>query len=205
MLTGFAIAASAVGAGHIVSEFRPPNWSRFLLKPLVLMLLMSAVVIYSGPLLLLAALFFCWLGDIALMMPSRSNRWFLAGLTSFLIGHLFYVALLFDGVMQASMLAWFCCSVIAVVAGAFIARASQTLWPAVSLYILTISLMLLAAVGSVQAQAANMLLAIGAILFAISDFLLGFNRFVRPLRASQFWVLSTYYAAQIAIVIAILG
>ena len=44
------------------------------------------------------------------------------------------------------------------------------------------------------------LVAVGACFFMVSDSLLATHRFVQALPMSQFWVLSTYYAAQVLIV-----
>ena len=46
---------------------------------------------------------------------------------------------------------------------------------------------------------AKYLTAIGAVLFVISDCLIVYNLFVQPLRAQQFLIMSTYYAAQFLI------
>jgi alkylglycerol monooxygenase len=37
-------------------------------------------------------------------------------------------------------------------------------------------------------------------LFMVSDTVLAINRFAQPLPMAQFWVLATYYAAQVLIV-----
>ena len=42
--------------------------------------------------------------------------------------------------------------------------------------------------------------AAGAVFFMLSDTLLAINRFAQPLPMAQFWVLATYYAAQVLIV-----
>jgi len=46
--------------------------------------------------------------------------------------------------------------------------------------------------------------AVGAVFFMLSDSLLAINRFVTPLPLSGLWVLSTYYTAQILIVLHVL-
>jgi uncharacterized membrane protein YhhN len=46
--------------------------------------------------------------------------------------------------------------------------------------------------------------ALGAGFFMLSDTLLAINRFVSPLPMSQVWVLSTYYVAQVLIVVGML-
>ena len=42
-------------------------------------------------------------------------------------------------------------------------------------------------------------LAIGAVFFMLSDSLLAINRFAMPFAGAQFWVLTTYYVAQLLI------
>ena len=44
------------------------------------------------------------------------------------------------------------------------------------------------------------MVAAGALCFMLSDALLATNRFVQPLPLAQFWVLATYYVAQLLIV-----
>jgi alkylglycerol monooxygenase len=41
--------------------------------------------------------------------------------------------------------------------------------------------------------------AVGAVFFMLSDSLLAINKFALPLPMAQFWVLSSYYIAQILI------
>src|SRR3954454_15269689 len=53
---------------------------------------------------------------------------------------------------------------------------------------------------TVLRDAASLAVGIGAVLFMLSDGLLAINRFAQPLPMAQFWVLATYYAAQILIV-----
>jgi uncharacterized membrane protein YhhN len=40
---------------------------------------------------LLGALLACWIGDVALMLVGLNPNWFLVGLVSFLVGHIFYI------------------------------------------------------------------------------------------------------------------
>ena len=44
---------------------------------------------------------------------------------------------------------------------------------------------------------------IGVILFALSDYLLAYNRFIKKFSNSQFFILSTYYIAQLLIAFSI--
>ncbi|OZA53425.1 MAG: hypothetical protein B7X79_19085 [Acidovorax sp. 17-64-282] len=72
----------------------------------------------------------------------------------------------------------------------------------VAAYVLVIALMAAQALrrARVLGTSAARMVAVGACLFMVSDSLLATSRFVQALPMSQFWVLSTYYAAQVLIV-----
>jgi uncharacterized membrane protein YhhN len=76
----------------------------------------------------------------------------------------------------------------------------------VAVYVLVISLMAAQAIGraaAMQGEAnkrAAWGVALGALLFMLSDSLLAINRFVTPLPLAELWVLVSYYAAQFLIV-----
>ena len=136
-------------------------------------------------------------GDIALLRDSE--RRFMAGLGSFAIGHVAYVvAALAVGVSWPHAL--IALPFVAVLLGwRFLPetapgarRAGGTvLFLAVLGYAMIISAMVVTATatGSVVA-------AIGAMLFAISDWVLGYDRFVRPLRHSHLAVMVPYHVGQ---------
>ena len=65
-----------------------------------------------------------------------------------------------------------------------------------------IALMAAQAIGraTVQRDPAAIGVAVGACFFMLSDSLLAVNKFVLPLPFAAFWVLATYYTAQILIV-----
>ena len=72
----------------------------------------------------------------------------------------------------------------------------------VAAYVAVIALMAAQAIGraTVQRNAASRAVAVGACCFMLSDTLLATNKFVMPLPLASFWVLSSYYAAQVLIV-----
>ncbi len=129
---------------------------------------------------------------------------FIPGLLAFLLAHLFYIALLKQDV------AWLP-SRRALAATAGLGAAMYAfLWsqglPAelrapVAGYVTVIALMAAQALGraSVLRDPAATRVAIGACVFVLSDALLAFNRFVRPLPMAALWVLSSYYLAQMLI------
>lgn len=154
---------------------------------------------------LIAALGGSLAGDVFLMFPG----FFIPGLVSFLVAHLFYGALFKSGQ------AWFphrgaLAATLGIGVGMYAFLWAGGLPPAlrapVAAYVLVIALMAAQAIGraTVLRDTPSLLVAVGAGFFMLSDSLLATNRFVTPLPMAQFWVLATYYAAQALIVAGLL-
>lgn len=181
----------------------------WLFKPLTMVIALFLVAISAYPassrslfgsrnlMLLTAALAGSLAGDVFLMFEG----FFIPGLVSFLVAHLFYVALFKRGQ------AWFPHRGALAATLGFGAAMYAFLWagglpPAlrapVAAYVLVITVMAAQAIGraTVLRDAPSLLVAVGAGFFMLSDSLLATNRFVMPLPMAQVWVLSTYYAAQ---------
>ena len=152
--------------------------------------------------LLLAALLFSLGGDVFLMLP---GNYFIPGLASFLVAHLFYIALFRQGQ------GWFPSKRALVAVLAVGATMYGIVWGglgdpvlkiAVAAYVTVISLMAAQAIGRamVQGDAAARWVALGACIFMVSDSLIAINKFVTPVALSSLWILATYYCAQILIV-----
>jgi uncharacterized membrane protein YhhN len=149
--------------------------------------------------ILMAGLAFSLVGDCLLMLPGL----FIPGLVAFLIAHLFYIALFRQG------LPWFpdrraLVATLLVGAGMYaflFPGLNPVLRFAVAAYVVVIALMAAQAIGRavVLRDKAAIGVAIGAGFFMLSDALLATNRFAVPLPMAQFWVLATYYVAQILI------
>ncbi len=151
----------------------------------------------------IAALTFSLAGDVLLMFPG----YFIPGLVAFLLAHLCYLALFRQGVP------WFPSRRALLATLAIGAAVYALLWSglnpvlkiAVAAYVVAIALMAAQAVGraTVLREKPATLVAVGAAFFMLSDALLAFNRFVQPLQlaglAAPFWVLSSYYIAQLLI------
>jgi alkylglycerol monooxygenase len=173
-------------------------------KPLAMVLAIAFVMVRSGGVrwqgLLLAALVLCLAGDVFLMFPG----YFIPGLVSFLAAHVCYLLLFRQG------LRWFPSgrALAATLAAAVVMYAilfphlGPVLKVAVAAYAVVIALMAAQAIGraTVLCDAASVAVAIGSVLFMLSDALLAINRFAQPLPMAQFWILATYYAAQVLIV-----
>jgi alkylglycerol monooxygenase len=152
--------------------------------------------------LLLAALVFSLAGDVWLMLP---GNYFIPGLASFLVAHVFYIALLRQGQ------GWFpnrraLGTVAAVGAGMY-----AIVWPglgdpvlkmAVAAYVTVIACMAAQALGraSMVGDSASRWVAAGACVFMVSDSLIAINKFVAPVPLAPLWILATYYLAQMLIV-----
>jgi alkylglycerol monooxygenase len=149
---------------------------------------------------LVAALVLCLAGDVLLMLEGL----FIPGLVSFLAAHLCYLALFKQGQ------SWFpsgrALAATLVAAVAMYAFLFPSLGPvlkvAVAAYAVVIALMAAQAIGraTVLRDGASVAVAVGSVLFMLSDTLLAINRFAQPLPMAQFWVLATYYVAQVLIV-----
>ncbi|WP_332741972.1 lysoplasmalogenase family protein [Hydrogenophaga sp.] len=180
-----------------------------LFKPLTMLVAMAMVLGHArgtGGLqrdlgLLLGALALSLAGDAFLMFPG----YFIPGLVSFLLAHLAYIALFRRQVpwfpSQRALLTTLGIG-LAVYAFLWQGGLPAALRAPVAAYVLVIALMAAQAIGraTVQRSATAIGVAVGAAFFMLSDTLLAINRFVSPLPMSQVWVLSTYYAAQILIV-----
>lgn len=151
---------------------------------------------------LLAALVASLAGDVFLMLP---GNYFIPGLASFLVAHLFYIALFRQGVpwfssrralgltlgLGGAMYAW--------VWGGL---SDPVLRVAVAAYVSVIALMVAQAIGRARVlrDAGARAVGLGACVFMLSDSLIAINRFVQPLPLVSVGVLATYYTAQILIV-----
>lgn len=162
-----------------------------------------------------AGLVFSLAGDVFLMLPREQ---FIAGLVSFLLGHLAYVvgfnAVVFNAspppVNPASLVVALLVAVVAVqiyrrIAAGLSASGKGKLKGPVLVYTLVISLMVLSALLTLvrpdeEWQVVPALLAAaGALLFFLSDTFLAWNKFVAPLPYGRLRVIITYHLGQILI------
>ena len=140
-------------------------------------------------------------GDVFLMF----GGYFIAGLVSFLVAHLFYVALFKHGqrwfAHRGALVATLGIGA-AMYAFLWIGGLPTALRVPVAAYVLVIALVAAQAIGraTVLRDMPSLLVAAGAGFFMLSDSLLATHRFVQPLPMAQASVLATYYAAQILIV-----
>ena len=153
-------------------------------------------------LILLGALLASLVGDVLLM---QSDAYFIPGLVAFLVAHGFYIALFLQDSPRfpsgrallgtlgvgAAMLVWL-----------WGGLTDPSLKIAVPVYVGVIALMAAQAIGraTVLRDARAWGVAVGALVFMLSDALIAVNRFVLPLPLAPLWILSSYYLAQCLIV-----
>ncbi|HEX4909382.1 MAG TPA: lysoplasmalogenase [Permianibacter sp.] len=166
-----------------------------LLKPLPLLLLISAVVQapeFTGKTAVLLALAGGWLGDVALLF----RRGFLPGLLAFLLGHLAMAVALWQH--GAGLNPWLIGLVllVALLMQRALRPPGRVLNLAVLVYGAVLGVVAVLAIPLSFQQAGAWPLALAAGLFVLSDSLLGWNKFRRPLPTAQLWILGSYFAAQ---------
>jgi len=208
VLCAFAVAALVLG------EYLDNDRIRFTAKPLASLAFISVgvfalrhdPVIGEFELAILIGLVLGALGDIALM----SEHGFLAGLGSFLLGHLAYVAAVGTYLPPRT---WLAAAGPYALLPAIVGLAALTyLWPKlgklrvpVIFYVLVIITMVISAIALVRSDLLDIhrnrreLFAAGAVLFFISDLSVARDKFVANGFANRVWGLPVYYGAQLLI------
>jgi uncharacterized membrane protein YhhN len=211
LLTG---AGTLSLAGLIRFEFNG-QYRRAILAKGLASLGFLAVALVGGPrsavdYLVVAGLVACLAGDVLLSLPGQ--RGLLAGLTAFLVGHLFYLAAfagLESPIRLPPMVVAVPTTVSVVVLGWLWPRLNGMRLP-VTLYVTAITAMLLGAIAVASATpptAGGMTLALGAGAFYLSDFFVARQSFVRRGIENSFLGLPLYYLGQylIASAVGVLG
>ncbi len=176
-------------------------------KPLATLLILAGAWYVARPvsrryqLWIAFGLLLCLAGDVLLLPPWDA---FVAGLASFLLAHLMFLAAFGEGVRRP---AWPPAMVLSVVLGVLV---TAWLWQdlpvplrvPVVVYTGVISLMAGQAVGRawrLRGQGARGRAArfagFGALVFVISDTLLAYDRFHARLPLAELWILGSYYVA----------
>jgi uncharacterized membrane protein YhhN len=202
-----------VALGEIMSILGEIDELHLICKPLIMITLgvyyISSVQHRSISVIL--AILFSLAGDISLMFDSFNPLYFMIGLVSFLISHVFYIITYryHQNEGQGDALQG-----IQKVRAAFPIVLAGTglvviLYPVlgalkfpVILYALILVIMVLNALfrfGKTNNKSFWMVFG-GAILFMVSDSLLAINKFLHPLEQSGLFIMSTYIAAQFLII-----
>lgn len=210
-MTGTAVALlvgtlliAAVDWYAVATDRRPLE---YVAKPATMVLLIAAAMAIDPSddtqrTWFLVALVLSLAGDVFLMLP---RDLFVAGLASFLLGHLAYIAGLWSVDTSATGLV-IGVAIIAValpMLGIRILRAVRTseepeLAVPVAVYILVISAMVVSAGASGSALALA-----GAASFYASDALIAWNKFIAELPWGRVAIMVSYHLAQVALVVSL--
>jgi uncharacterized membrane protein YhhN len=183
-------------------------------KPLVMVFLFAwlyAVTKLQGASLWFGiGILFSLIGDVLLL---SMDRLFLLGLFAFLITHISYV--IGFSLEAASPGVWdiFLAAMILLSAVRVLQRLAPSLRSKgmgrlpVTIYVLAISTMLFFAMRTLAnpnwQASATALVSIGAFLFCISDLILGWNRFVNPIKNGRLLNMVAYHLGQIALIVGV--
>jgi uncharacterized membrane protein YhhN len=204
----FFVAMAALVAALLWVIRRRRGGLEWLFKPAAAATFLAAAV-YAGALetafgqVLFAGLVLSALGDVLLIPESRAA--FLAGLGSFLLGHVAY-AIAFGLRGVAPLATGVAAAAVVVVAFPIL----RWLWPhvpdkmrpPVAGYILAISAMVALAIGTFAAHG-NAALVVGAIGFYLSDLAVARDRFVAKGFVNRAWGLPLYFFAQLTLATAV--
>jgi len=144
--------------------------------------------------MLLTALLFSACGDILLVL--QGEHFFIFGLTSFLIAHLFFIAS-FAPIIKKNLIYIPLYLLTGLALFGLMAERLNALFIPVLVYILVLLTM---AVATLLSAKSNKWIIIGGICFVISDSLIGINKFYSNIPYSHLWIMITYYTAQYCLV-----
>ncbi|MEQ8474225.1 MAG: lysoplasmalogenase [Marinoscillum sp.] len=175
-------------------------------KPLLMPILIYLIFLRSKghvtlPRLLLALAFiFAWFGDLLLMFTGE-DWYFLAGLGSFLIMQIIYCVVFKKSMNQEPSFSWKTASpllILMVLVMLFIVPQTGDLQIPVSIYAICITTMLGFALfrKGMTSTSSYQQVMIGALLFVISDALIGVSKFMLDLPLAKVWIMVTYIPAQ---------
>lgn len=207
-----SFALILIATANIVSLYYAVSWlakpqsqTRSALKVLPVLLLLIAGLLGQAPVVILAGLAACMVGDWFLSLEGEQN--FLYGLSAFLLGHLLYIAF-FTGSFNPALVTDRVAIETGIVLIALIAVVLLRLWPwlagmkiPVVIYAFTIALM---AYFAKLANPGFMVLA-GIALFVVSDIILANDKFTpltnTPIRkAMPYAVWLLYFIGQSLII-----
>lgn len=214
----FCLASLAIG-GLALLRWMDNDFVFHLFKPLPVL---SLAVFYFfqqrkkrqwEDLIMTFAIFCAFLGDAFLMYEGA--KWFILGLASFLLTHIGYSLVLFrqgGDYLQKRWWVWLLLlgygALLVYIMGSGMAKSGDTgmLIP-VMVYAAAIILMALTSINRYRAvpDGSFRWVLAGAMLFVLSDSMLGINKFTFAFPAASFLILTSYYAAQYFIVFGYLG
>ena len=173
----------------------------FLTKPLIMLSIIAFYysqvqkTIKKQDILMLIAFTFSWLGDVFLMLSGEI--YFMLGLGSFLMTHLFYIYVFNRNKEKANWSARIFIPILSISVFSLIYNhVEKGLLIPVLVYMLAISTMAITASERKTNVGSFRFVFVGAMLFVISDSFLAIEKFAYKIPASTILVMSTYVLAQ---------
>ena len=204
------IGALILLAGLLFFETRESTVGKLLTKTPLSLLFIVTVLVQPHPNqfyfhFLFLGLLFCLVGDVCLALPS--DKPFMVGLVSFLIGHIFYVvAFIYLSLVQPGQ--WLSVGALIVIlfSGAVFLylrpHLGEMMVPVIA-YIVVISLMVCGAVAvlgiSNLPRWGRIMVFTGALLFYLSDLFVARDRFIKKEALNRYIGLPLYYGGQFLI------
>lgn len=203
------VVAALFAVANWVSRAREDRALELVTKPTVMVALIVAAAVLDPAAgeearraWFVAALVCSLAGDVFLMLDR-----FVPGLAAFLVGHLCYLAGFWTdppsagALVAAALVAAIPIGLVAVrVARGIRARGEPAVLAPVLGYIVVIGAMVASALACGPPAAAG-----GAVLFAFSDSVIAWNRFVRPLAWAAVTIMVTYHAGQALLTLSLLA
>ena len=186
----------------LIGIFADNEWLKTTFKPLILLSLIALYLFVSlkKNKWYLLALIFSFGGDVFLLFDAQS--YFMLGLGSFLLAHLFYITLVSKQLKKPNNKEWllsfviffgFLIGLLMVLKG----HLGAFKIPVVVYGLVISSFGALCFINNLQQKdKASTVLLIGALLFMLSDSLLAVNKFYKPIEILNLLVMLTYIAAQ---------
>lgn len=210
-----------VSIANLITQIIEIEWLDMVTKPLLMItLLIYYLTSREGKLnklsnLILGAVVFSWFGDILLMLQGRFDYLFIFGLGAFLIAHVFYVFAYIAAKHESGQESAASFIRMRMVFLLFVGMALMyMLYPnlgelliPVTLYTIVIISMGISALlrrGKTTDKSFIMVYS-GALLFIMSDAMIGINKFMSPLVQANLLIMATYISAQFLIIKGILA
>ena len=202
LLVATGLAAVTNWWSRVRDDARVEQWS----KPLTTLLVIGLALASGAPrdhiVIAVIALVFCLAGDIALM-PVLDN--FVAGLASFLVGHVVFIVLFASmGLHHARLagLAIILAALLTASAGRIIVLGAAHQNPALRVPVLAY-LVVISSMAAFGWATGNWWVVAGSTLFVISDAVLGWRQFVRERPWMALTVMVTYHGAIAALALSL--
>lgn len=211
----YALIAALVLIGTVIGS----DWLNYPIKPLILIWITVCFLLETKPQpyrwLVILAFFFSWVGDVLLMMSSKNELLFFAGVGGFFLSQITYIQVFRrfsiqngKGFIARKPIRALPFLVYLVVIYIILYPSLEGIMkPVVAVYAVALIGMSIAAFNrkGLMETGSFQILFMGSVFFVISDSLLAINKFAAPIPYEGILVMGTYMIAQYLIMTGLLG